>query len=160
MSVKPDLRQSPTFISCVGALLASTIVPTIAASVFFDLYLVSGIAAFAFAVAFSHAVLLGIPLFLLVQARGLFNFFSAVAGGFLIGILPLGILIFPINISGGSSSIDGVLMISDGLPTYAGWMGYFETILISGLFGALGGFAFWLTLKCSAARIRRHPASS
>src|SRR6266849_8771845 len=35
----------------------------------------------------------------------------------------------------------------DGVPTLAGWLQYLQGLLFFGAFGALGGIAFWATLR-------------
>jgi hypothetical protein len=106
----------------------------------------------AFGIALAHAVLLGLPLFLLLRWKRRVNAAWSIAGGFVVGMIPGAILTWPWRPgSGSSSSADGVPTVVDGVPTLAGWIAYGETLTILGAFGALGGLVFWLTLKLSGA---------
>ena len=97
----------------------------------------------------AHAVLLGLPLFLLLQMRGWVNVISAVAGGFLIGVLPVAAFTWPLRYPELQTSAwagnYGQTMV-DGVPTLAGWQQYFDAALFFGGFGASAGLAFWAYL--------------
>ena len=51
--------------------------------------------AFTFAIALGHAVLFGLPLFLVLRSRGWINVMSCVIFGFAIGAVPIGVLTWP-----------------------------------------------------------------
>jgi hypothetical protein len=117
-----------------------------------------GLLPLAFGIALAHAVLLGLPLFLLLRWKRRVNAAWSIAGGFLVGMVPGAILTWPWRPgSGSSSSSNGVPTVVDGVPTLAGWIGYGETLTILGAFGALGGLVFWLTLKLSGALAAGEP---
>src|SRR5262245_63952606 len=69
-------------------------------------------------VTLAHALVLGLPLFLIVRRTGWVNVFSATAGGFLIGAIPIGLMSWPLTWTRGSNvSIEGVPTVIDGVPT-------------------------------------------
>ena len=115
----------------------------------------TGLAAMMFALTFlialSHAILLGLPLFLICQFRGWVSLASCVALGAFIGIVPAAILAHPAQLSEFSARAwaSGVLTASDGaITTAAVWVGYIRSVIYFALFGAWGGFIFWTVLKC------------
>ena len=97
------------------------------------------------AAALGHAVLLGLPLFLVFRAKGWINILTCVVFGFAVGAVPDGVLTWPMQHAAlyASRSVDGVPAIIDGVITAAG---YVKPVIYCGLFGALGGFAFWVAL--------------
>jgi hypothetical protein len=103
---------------------------------------------FTFAVALAHAVVLGLPLFLVFRSKGWINVMTCVVFGFAVGAVPDGALTWPMQhaVLYASSSVDGVPTIIDGVITAAGWVSYVKPVIYCGLFGALGGFAFWVAL--------------
>src|SRR5258707_14215211 len=109
---------------------------------------------FTFAVALAHAVVLGLPLFLVFRSKGWINVMTCVVFGFAVGAVPDGVLTWPMQHPElhTSASVDGVLMIIDGVITAAGWVGYVKPVIYCGMLGALGGLAFWIALILSVAR--------
>ena len=107
--------------------------------------------AITFAVALGHAVLLGLPLFLVFRSKGWINVMSCVVFGFAVGAAPAGVLTWPMQhaILYASRSVDGVPTIIDGVITAAGWVSYVKPLIYFGSLGALGGFAFWVALTWS-----------
>ena len=73
---------------------------------------------------------------------------------FAVGAVPDGVLTWPMQHPElhTSASVDGVLMIIDGVITAAGWVGYVKPVIYCGMLGALGGLAFWIALIRSVAR--------
>jgi hypothetical protein len=103
---------------------------------------------YAFAITLGHAVILGLPAALVYRWKQWTGVSAAVAGGFLIGIVPGGFYAWPMELSlRTTGSVDGVPTIINGIPTLAGWFKYLEFLSILGAFGAVGGFVFWLTLR-------------
>ena len=102
--------------------------------------------AFTFAIALSHAVLLGLPLFLVFRSKGWINVMTCVVLGFAVGAVPAAILSWPMQHPElhTSVSVDGVPAIINGVITAAGWVSYVQPLIYFGSFGALGGFAFWV----------------
>ena len=96
----------------------------------------------------THAAIIGVPAAVLFRRRGWTSPWAALAGGFVIGVVPLEIYLWlteaSSNVNTWSSS--GPTMI-DGVRTWAGWMEHIEFMAVMGGFGAGGAFAFWLTLK-------------
>lgn len=109
---------------------------------------------FVFFVALAHALVLGVPLFLLLRRKAWANGFSATAAGFGIGCLPVGVLTWPLRLAGsGSNSWIGperIPTVVDGVPTSAGWLAYGELVVQFGGYGALAGLAFWLAIRALA----------
>lgn len=103
---------------------------------------------FTFAIAIGHAVLFGLPLFLLFRSMGWINLMTCVVFGFAIGAAPTGIVTWPMQHPElhASASVDGVPTIINGTITAAGWISYFKPLMYFGSFGALGGFAFGIVL--------------
>ena len=104
--------------------------------------------AFTFAIALSHAVLLGQPLFLVFRSKGWINVMTCVVFGFAVGAVPAGVLTWPMQHPElhTNASVDGVPAIINGAITAAGWVSYGKPLIYFGSFGALGGFAFWFAL--------------
>jgi len=104
--------------------------------------------AFTFAIALGHAVLLGLPLFLVFRSKGWINVMTCVVFGFAVGAVPAGVLTWPMQHPKlyTSASVDGVPTIINGVITAAGWVSYVKPLIYFGSFGALGGFAFWVAL--------------
>jgi hypothetical protein len=99
---------------------------------------------FTFAIAFGHAVLLGLPLFLVFRSKGWINVMTCVAVGFAVGAVPAGVLTWPMQHPElhTSVSVDGVPTMINGTITAAGWISYVKPLIYFGSLGALGGFAF------------------
>jgi hypothetical protein len=112
---------------------------------------------FTLVIALSHAVLLGLPIFLIVQSRGWIGITACVVLGFAIGAVPAGILTFPV--SGfelyASAWAGGTPAATDGLSTAAIWVSYIKPLMYLGLLGAFGGLNFWVVLM-SSGTLDRH----
>jgi hypothetical protein len=106
-----------------------------------------------FTIALAHAILFGLPLFLVLRSKGWINIMTCVVFGFALGAVPDGVLTWPIQHAAvdASRSVDGVATSIDGVITAAGWVSYVKPVIYCGLFGALGGFAFWVALIWSDA---------
>ena len=104
--------------------------------------------AFTFAIALGHAILLGLPLFLVFRSKGWINVMSCVVFGFAVGAAPAGVLTWPMHHPAPhtSASVDGVPTIINGVITAAGWVSYVKPLIYLGSLGALGGFAFCVAL--------------
>jgi hypothetical protein len=88
--------------------------------------------AFTFFVALGHASLFGLPLFLIGKSREWISLASCIIAGGAVGALPIGVLTWP----------------ADAGFAVNGWSAYLQPLLYFGLFGALGGLAFWTILIC------------
>jgi hypothetical protein len=100
-----------------------------------------------------HVLLLGIPTFLVLKWKNAIYWWSSALAGFVLGSVPLGIAIWPLQYMGSRTTAshgDGekvVYTLIDGVPTLARWIEYVQTILFMGTLGALGGVAFWLVWR-------------
>ncbi len=104
-----------------------------------------------FAFALMNVLLLGIPLSIGLQWKGWFNVLSSALTGFVIGSLYPGIYGWPLKNHGPGyySSVDGVPIVIDGIPTLAGWLVYLEQLAGLGVPGAIAGVGFWLVIRAS-----------
>jgi len=84
-----------------------------------------------FLVSAAHAAL-ALPLVLIFRHYNRLNTATTVCSGFLLGIVPIGIWIWPLGYGDGAA---------------AGWLSYAQAILPFGVFGAVSGAAFWMVLK-------------
>src|ERR1700759_4120841 len=88
------------------------------------------------AVALAHAILLGLPLFLIFQSKGWVNAVTCVVAGFVIGAAPAVVLSWSAQHPQGAAA---ALMVE--------WARFLMPPTFFGMFGALGGAAFWLVLS-------------
>lgn len=95
------------------------------------------------AVSYAHALVLGLPLFVLLKRFRLLGFLSTVSAGFLIGFAPAAALYFLAPRDGVSASAGNVPTIVNGKLTDAGIMGGLELAFWAGCFGLLVAFTFW-----------------
>ncbi len=82
----------------------------------------------AFIVTLAHAIILGLPVALFYRAKRWTRLSGVVLGALLIGVIP-------------------ITFISLLPPPARSWDGYFSSLAVCAVLGAIGGFAFWLTLK-------------
>lgn len=133
----------------LAAVLLGALVPALIVSGFAQSLTILTLA---FAVTLGHAVIIGLPVAFLYRAKRWTRLSAAIAGAFIIGIIPGGLLTWPMNLSlRTSSSVDGVATVVNGIPTLAGWLGYLKLLGVIGSLGAIGGLVFWLTLRWSGA---------
>jgi hypothetical protein len=94
-----------------------------------------------------HAVLLGLPLYLVLNKFNLVNIYTSSIGGFLVASIPIGVLSWPSERTemktSSSDSSYGQTMI-DGIPTEAGWLQYSHGVLYFACIGLVCGLVFWL----------------
>jgi hypothetical protein len=104
----------------------------------------------------AHAVVLGVPAFLLLWYLKRINWFSTTIAGFVLGCIPVGVFAWPLRYaSPGSSSAhwSGGHMVQtmvNGVPTFAGWLSWARLVGFFGLLGACGGLAFWFVWRSHA----------
>jgi hypothetical protein len=89
-----------------------------------------------FGVALGHAILLGLPLFLILLAKRWVNAETCIVAGFAIGAAPAAVLSWPTQ----HPHIHTAALITD-------WVSYLAPPVHFGMFGALAGAAFWLVLS-------------
>jgi hypothetical protein len=126
-------------------LVASAVVALLAAAaasalVLAMVYRTPAAFAVAFVLALLHAVLLGLPLFLLLLAKGWVSATTSAGGGFVVGIIPIGFALWP-----GHQGADVRAM-------------YIALLLIVGASGAVGGLAFFALWKFFGAAFARRDA--
>jgi hypothetical protein len=109
---------------------------------------------FALVIALGHAVILGLPSFLLGRSLGRVNLIFSAVVGFVIGAGPIALLTLLTLGSTKSASINGVPTVINGMPTLAGWEYHLLFWISFGGFGALGGIAFFLILKLTGGAVR------
>lgn len=128
------------------AIFAAAIAPAVAFSLI-GLHL--GGISFVFLIALAHAVVLGLPIYLISSRKRKLTWFISTFAGFVIGSIPAAILLFPYTPNRNRNAYsNGEATIIDGIPTLYGWFEYATVIfLYFGLHGAIGGFTFWLILK-------------
>lgn len=107
-----------------------------------------GLAAFfliaGFVVASFHALVLGVPGYLLLRKWPL-RWWNAALAGFLIGAVPSGLVWLD---PGFETYRQGrAVLIENGAYTAAGWRNYLVWFAIYGAYGVAGGLAFWLVLR-------------
>lgn len=103
-----------------------------------------------FAVAVAHALLLGLPLFLLVRRmRSRVGIVACVLGGFVVAAIPFGILALISMFGVQTASSGGQPTVVNGVPTLAGWVQYVRIVGLAGLLGLVGGLAFWVAVRPS-----------
>jgi SAM-dependent methyltransferase len=147
--------RSQNVAGTVMAFVSSSLAPALLmTAIWSDLRVAPMVFAFTLAIAFGHAVLLGLPIFLIFQSRGWGG--AAVSGvfGFAIGAVPVSVLTFPVSGFAlfASASVGGTP--TDGLSTAALWVSYVQPLVYFGLLGALGGIVFWAVLTCSGYAAR------
>ncbi|MGO1078682.1 hypothetical protein [Inquilinus sp. CA228] len=136
----------------VGAILLGALVPAALISMTLGGPGHLALSLFAFVVTLGHALILGLPIALLYRAKRWHRPDLSIATGFLIGAIPMGVLIWPLKHSPGSSTrVNGVLVSVDGIPTLAGWLEFLRILGIFGALGAAGALAFWLMLRWAGA---------
>jgi hypothetical protein len=95
---------------------------------------------------FFYVIVLGVPAFLILRWRNAIRWWSATGVGFVLGCLPVAYSLWPYDTDSTSShwTTGMVATVIDGVPTLAGWIRYAKMVGLFGMFGAVGGIAFWL----------------
>jgi SAM-dependent methyltransferase len=150
--------QSQNVTGTVMAFVSSSLAPALLmTAIWSDPRVAAMVFAFTLLIAFCHAVLFGLPIFLIFQSRGWGG--AAVSGvfGFAIGAVPVGVLTFAVSGFAlfASAWAGGTPTPTDGLSTAALWVSYVQPLAYFGLLGALGGIVFWAVLTCSGY-VARH----
>ncbi|MGO4124462.1 hypothetical protein AB4Z01_08665 [Inquilinus sp. YAF38] len=133
----------------ITAILLGALVPAAISSAAVQMIVMLPVA---FVFALGHALILGLPIALIYRAKRWQWPGLAVATGFLIGVIPIGIFTWPVRRSPGSTAwANGVLVSVDGIPTLVGWLDFLRFLGMFGALGASGALAFWLTLRWTGA---------
>lgn len=93
-------------------------------------------------------LVLGIPAYLFLRWRNAVRRWPTITSGFVLGVVPVAVFSWPLRLSQGSSaSVDGVPTLVNGVPTFAGWLQYLESVTSFGACGAVSATAFWLIAR-------------
>ena len=106
-----------------------------------------------FMVATAHAILLGLPLFLLVRRkRSQVGIAACALGGIVVAALPFGVLALMSMLSVQTASSNGKPTIVNGVPTLLFWIEYIHAVGLTALSGLVGGLAFWAAMWSGSRR--------
>lgn len=97
----------------------------------------------AVAVALAHAVVLGLPAYLVLRWFGWTRWWVSPICGFAIGALPFAIYFSPFDNAASFSQVDDRVLVQNGVTTLAGWIDYGRTAAGLGLLGMAGALAAW-----------------
>lgn len=125
--------------AAVAFLFASLAPALVMAALWFTREIALTVLVLTFVIALGHAIVLGLPLFLIFRSKGWVNVMSCVVVGFAVGAAPAGVLTWPIQ--------RPVFHIFYGSGATAGWVSYLKPLICLGSLGALGGFAFWFVSR-------------
>jgi hypothetical protein len=100
-----------------------------------------------------HVLVLGLPAFLSLKHLKMIRWWSSIVAGVLLGGGPAEIFTWPMRSSKSDASAGYwhagkmVQTMVSGVPTAAGWIQYAESVGYLGMYGAIGGIAFWLVWR-------------
>jgi hypothetical protein len=144
--------------SCFAAFAFAALFAAIPLAIIFsidaNLHRFAGLLSLIFGIVLVHAIVLGLPLFLVLRHYGWINAFSSVGAGFLVGATGIIFLTLGQFDSGFSSSIGDVPQVINGVPTATGWVRNFKLLGQFGVLGAFSGLVFWYILKWSGGAVR------
>jgi hypothetical protein len=144
----------PRIESTALAILSSSLAPAVVmTAIWHEERLAPMVFAFTLIIALSHAIVVGLPLFLVCMWRKSMDLGSCILLGSLIGAVPAGILTFPIQHSAfvANAWIGEVPFPGSEMMRSATWEAYVEPLIYLGLLGALGGLVFWRVLSSTDA---------
>lgn len=143
------LRQSPVIAAFASAVFASAAVGT-------AMMMTPTALPIALVITAILTAIIGLPLYAILRSRLPRTWWSAVLVGYAIGVVPIALLSLASVPDFASSG--GVVTAENGIRTVAGWSQLITFALISGLPGAVGGLAFWGTLKATGALTKGDPS--
>lgn len=144
--------------SITVATLISIIVPTIAITVYFLAIVLLAVFSdssngaeykiltitfiYGLLISSFHVIVLFLPIVRVLKKLNKLKIWSLVFSGFVAGCIPMSICSWPIDYSYKSGFIywDGketVIAKIDGMPTFIGWVDYFQGVAFMGLFGII-----------------------
>jgi hypothetical protein len=105
-------------------------------------------------VAAAHAVIIGLPIYILIKNYMAFTYKVAALSGFFVGFIPIAIFTWPLKYAGSNSSAshNGVQTLVNGVPTMAGWLSYLQGAVIFGLLGLVSALVYNYFLS-----VQEHP---
>lgn len=136
-----------TVSTAIRVISAMVLAAAVAATLAGILTLSAQIVPIAFIFALPHAVL-GLVVYFLLRWRWKITLQSSLIAGFLIGAIPMSIIVGVATLPDSASS-NGVATVVDGHLTLAGW---YERFILTASFGPLGaaaGVVFWLLIRSS-----------
>lgn len=115
-----------------------------------------GFAILCLAVSMVCVFVVGVPAYLVLRGRPALRWWGAWLAGFLLAAIPFALLTFPRLTAnpGEFMAADGVQLIVDGVPTFAGWIQYLGGVALFGAFGTLAAAAFWAVGGMGSKRSR------
>lgn len=112
-----------------------------------------GLVPVSYTVVLAHALVLGLPIFLIFWWKRWVNLVTCICGGFLVAAASGVISRWPAGPKGRNSTVGGVPLVVDGVPTLAGWLDFLQVLIFLGFFGAIAGIVFWAILLSSGALV-------
>ena len=100
-----------------------------------------------FVVSAGHVLFLGLPAVFTLHKLGRLRLRATLLVGLVAGCVPMAITTWPVTDTNSGYTSNGVELLVNGIPTAAGWARYCYGVLSAGLLGAIGGLAFYLTLR-------------
>lgn len=129
----------------ISAFLAAGLVPALAFGILGQSVQIIPLAFF---IALAHAVILGAPIWYMLQRLKSVHLLSVILVGFIIGGCVVGFLTWPYSPgSRTSGTYNGIQTIVDGIPTIAGWIYYIKSVSVFGAFGVVGAITFWICIR-------------
>lgn len=105
------------------------------------------------AVSMVCVLVLGVPAYLALRGRPALRWWGAWLAGFFLAAIPFALLTFP-GLSAEFVAADGVQLIVDGVPTFAGWVNYLGGVALFGACGTLAAATFWAVGGMGSKRSR------
>jgi hypothetical protein len=136
------------------ALFSSALAPAVVmTTIWHEARLAPMVFAFTLIIALSHAVAIGLPLFVVCLWRKWMDFGSCVFLGSLIGAVPAAILTYPVRHPAfhANAWIGSLPIVASEMIRSATRGAYIEPLIYCGLLGALGGLVFWTVLRFTGA---------
>ena len=107
--------------------------------------MISGITVWAVVVSWGISLIVGVPIYFLLKAKGCIGFRSLTLGGALISIAPWLLISFPGSTT--RSVVGQTVIIENGSYTIDGLLYQAKFLLGFGFCGAVSGLVFWLIVR-------------
>ena len=106
----------------------------------------------AFVVTLFHAVVLGLPLYAVVPRGWRESARATLGASFLVGALPITLLLFLFSGGMDNASGNGVATAVNGHPTIYFYLEFLATVAVLGSLGMIGGFIFWVVVNAPGSQ--------